>query len=426
MSQMTIVLLIFLAVVVVILTNKVSIPAACMMCAVLLEVTGVLNAQEAWAGLANTSVVMMASMFIVAGGFGKTSVLQKISLGAIKPGSSDRKILFTFAIMIFMLGCFTNAAGTCAIMFPLIYQVCKAHERPVSKFIYPCCALATLWAGTVPLGGNSGSYIGYNTVIEQLGGQGTFDYFTMFFAKLPIAVLMTALVIWTGTKFAPVNPEADAALITVKGKNVAAKLSPMKEKIAVVIFVATVLGVIVCAITGISVWKASCLGALAMCFSGVIEKNEAPKHIAWPVIFIFVGMLPLSTALNKTGGDVVIANIVTKLLGGTTNSYVIMGVIFLITSILTQLMSNTAVGAIFRPLAALIAIQAGFDARACMLAAMCGSSSAFLLPTASPHHAMGFDAGKYTIPQYVRCGLLNLIAYFVLFMIWVPLIYPCS
>ena len=129
MAQLYIVLAIFAVVVVMFCSGKVSIPTGAMFCCITLFVTGVLEFKEAFAGFSNSSVIMMAAMFICGGGLAKTSVLKRVSRGIIKPGSSDAKIMFGFTVMVALLGCFVNATATIAILTPMIFEVCREQKR---------------------------------------------------------------------------------------------------------------------------------------------------------------------------------------------------------------------------------------------------------------------------------------------------------
>ena len=150
--QIGIVLATFLIFVVLILSGKVKIDLVAMAIPIILEVTRVLEFGEAWSGLVNNSVIMMASMFIVGAAVGKTSLLGKMSGAIIKPGASDLKIMIGITIPILFLGNFVNGVATLSIVIPMIVGICAEQQRPVSKFIYPACVLAHIWPGFLPTG----------------------------------------------------------------------------------------------------------------------------------------------------------------------------------------------------------------------------------------------------------------------------------
>ena len=155
---------------------------------------------------------------------------------------------------------------------------------------------------------------------------------------------------------------------------------------------------------------------------GIVTPKEVPGKIQLPILLIFVGTLPLATALAKTGGDVVIADAVKGILGNTSSPYIIGGLIFLSCTVLTQFMSNSAVGGAFKTLAILLAVQCGFDARIGFFSSQLGSNNCFCTPMASPTQTIAFGEGNYTMKQYFLCGLPYVIIYFVVYILWVPFI----
>lgn len=427
--QIATVLLVFLAFIVSILSGKVKIHVAAMMIPVVLEVSGVLSFKDAWSGLTNSSVIMMASMFIVGAAVGKTSLISRMSKALIKPGSSDFKIMLGLTVPVLFLGCFVSPVATLTIMVPIVTAVCAEQQRPISKFMYPTAALCVYWAGFLPTGGNAGGYLANNAVIENLGGVGTFNYFTIMISKIPFVLLGFVLTLIITLKMAPdhgnVPTLVDANAVTdhQKPKSHKGRLTPGKEKFAILVFVATIIGIVACALCGVSTWYPSTVAALILVFSGVLSDRESITAMTTPTIFITAGTLPLSTALKVTGADVLIADTFANLTGGAS-PIVIMAILYLVCMLLTQFMSNGSVNNAFKTLAALIAVQGGYDARAMMICTSQGSAAAFLTPMANPSMTLAYETGGYKLKDFIRMGSLHLLLNFVTFMVYIPTVFP--
>lgn len=424
--QIWVVLITFIAFIAMILSGKVKIHVAALAIPIILELTQVLTTAEAWSGFMNSSVIMMASMFVVGAGLGRTDIVVRLSRTVIKSGASDRTILLGLFVPVFFLCCIVNSTATITIMLPIITSICIEHKRPLSKFIYPITILSLVWAGAIPTGGNAGNYLANNAIIEGLGGVGTFDYFTDFISKIPFLIVLTAILLLFGTKIAPdsgIIPEMTGG---ADGKNKkGTTLGEGKQKLAFGIFLATVIGVVACAVLKIPTWYPSVVGAFLMVICGILSDREAIQAMSSPIIFIFVGTLPLSKALSVTGADAMIANAF-NVIFGNANNWIIMISMYLICSILTQFMSNSAVNSAFKTLSALVAVQGGFDARAMMLAASMGSANCYLLPTAGPVTVMAYEAGKYKMKDYIKQGLLPSLLHLIIFAIYIPIVFPLS
>ncbi|MBQ9046339.1 MAG: hypothetical protein IJ120_00415 [Solobacterium sp.] len=429
--EIFIVLCAFLLFVVLILSGKVQIHVAALAIPIILEITGVLTFAEAWGGLTNSSVVMMASMFVVGTAVGKTSLLSKMSKTLIKPGSSDFKIMLGLCVPALFLGCFTNATASMTIMVPLITAVCAEHKRPLSKFMLPVAAFCQTWVGFLPTGGNAAGYITSNTIIENLGGTGTFTYFTSMISRIPVQLILLPLICWLCVKLAPDLGNIPSAedreeannQAAANAKKYASKLSPSQEKLTLVIFGLTVLGIVVCALNHINTWYPSVVGAMLLVLCGVLSDKEAIAAMGSPVIFITVGTLPLATALKTTGADVLLAEGFNKMTGNMP-PIMIMICMYLICMIMTQFVSRMAVSSAFRTLAALIAVQNGYDPRALMLAVTEGANNAYCTPMAEPAITIGSEKGGYSMWEHFKMTLPLMIVDTLIFIIYIPLVFP--
>lgn len=428
MNPQIILLAVFFVFLVMVLSGRVKLPVAAMLIPVSLEITGVLTPQEAWAGLTNSSVIMMFSMFVVATGFNKTNIIASLSKTVIKPGASDRQILFGLLVPGFLLGCIVNGTMTATIMLPIITAVCAEHKRPLSKFVYPLMALYGFWIGILPLGGNAASYLQSNAIINELGGVGQFTYFTPILIKLPFTIILTLITfIFLNRLFPDLGniPQSASAEQSGRagGRRPVKEMTPQQRKRAIVIFSLTLIGVIICALTKKPTWWPSTVGALAMVIFGVMDDREAIQAGSVPIIFLFVGTLPLATAITKTGADKVLNELFVSFTNGMS-PFMIMVCMYLVCFVLTQFLQNSTVSNIFRMLATVIAVQNGWNAMPMFLAAQQGTGNSFLMPTANTISVMMYETGGYNVKQWFKCGIVYTIAHFIIFCLYIPRLFP--
>lgn len=431
-TQISIVLVIFLVFIALILSGKVKIHVAAMMIPIALEVTGVLEFKDAWGGMLNNSIVMMAAMFVVGAALGKTSIVSKLSKTLIKDGSSDFKIMLGIAVPIILLSCVVNATAIMTIMIPMITGICAEQKRPLSKFMFASACMAQLWAGFIPIGGNAGSYLAQNTIVENLGGVGTFTYFTNMIVKIPAIILLTPAILWLVVKISPdfrniptVGENTDAGNAQKKGGKSGGTMTAGQEKLTAIIFILTIVGIIFCALKEMNTWYPACIGAVILVLTGVLSDREAIRSIGNPVIFITIGTMPLSTALKSTGADVLLADTFNGLTGNMSPMMTMVSLYF-ICMVLTQFVTNSAVNNAFKTLAALISVQNGYDARALMLCCQEGSSNCYLTPMAAPAMTMGYDAGGYRMKDYLKMGFVLCMIRFITFVLYVPFVFPLN
>ena len=165
------------------------------------------------------------------------------------------------------------------------------------------------------------------------------------------------------------------------------------------------------------------IGALIVIISGCIKPKEAYQAVDWGIIFLILGMLCVGEAMSKTGLAKAIAFGVVDNIGPLGCLVAISG-LYLICSILTEMISNNAVAAVMGPLAYEMALQ--FDANPIpfILAVMFGASASFSTPIGYQTNTYVYNAGGYKFKDFVKVGLpLNLLLW-VIFTCAIGWLYP--
>lgn len=166
------------------------------------------------------------------------------------------------------------------------------------------------------------------------------------------------------------------------------------------------------------------IAAVLMVISGCFTNVEAAyKTINWESIVLIAAMLPMSIAIEKTGGADAFSDIIVSTAGGF-GPYVVLAVIYFATSLLTMFISNTATAVLFAPIALQIALTIGVNPTPMLFAVAVAASMCFTSPFSTPPNALVMSAGRYTFMDYVKVGLplqliLGIIMIFVL-----PIIFP--
>ncbi len=190
--------------------------------------------------------------------------------------------------------------------------------------------------------------------------------------------------------------------------------------------VAILLGVLaVAAIGWLPVSAAMFIGALLMVLSGTLTMDEAYRSIDWKSIFLIAGMLPLGLAMQSTGTAQLLADQIVALVGDWGPLAVMMG-IYLITGLVTQVISNAAAAVLAVPIAIDAALRLGGDPRAFVMATVIAASTSFLMPIGHQVDVLVFGPGGYRFADYARVGVwLNLLL-FILTALVLPLIWPLT
>ena len=165
------------------------------------------------------------------------------------------------------------------------------------------------------------------------------------------------------------------------------------------------------------------VGALAMVLLGVLSADEAYGAIEWKAVVLVAGMLPMGLALTHTGlADLAAAKIVA--LAAPYGPRALLAALFILTTLLAQVISGPAVAAIVVPLAISAARQTGIDPQSLSLGVALATSMAFLTPLGHPVNILVMGLGGYRFADYFKVGLPLTILLTLLVLLAVPLVYP--
>lgn len=164
-------------------------------------------------------------------------------------------------------------------------------------------------------------------------------------------------------------------------------------------------------------------GVILMILTGCITTEEAYNAINWKVIMLLVGVLPLGTAMDKTGAAGLIAESVISVLYDFGPIVVLSG-FYLLTMSITAIISTNASVALLAPIAIQVANQIGVNAEPMVLAVSYAACLTFITPFGHHANTLIYGAGQYKFTDFTKVGLpLNLL-FWILATIFIPIIWP--
>ncbi len=166
------------------------------------------------------------------------------------------------------------------------------------------------------------------------------------------------------------------------------------------------------------------IAGLLTVFAGCFRNVEAAyKTINWESIVLIAAMMPMSTALEKTGASALVSQGLVESLGSMGPTALLAGIYFT-TSLMTMFISNTATAVLMAPIALVAAQQVGVNPYSFLFAVTLGASMCFASPFSTPPNALVMKAGGYTFMDYVKVGLPLQIIIGVVMTFVLPLLFP--
>lgn len=169
-----------------------------------------------------------------------------------------------------------------------------------------------------------------------------------------------------------------------------------------------------------AVMIAAVLTVVTGCFRNV---EDAYRTINWESIMLIAAMMPMSTALEKTGVSSLVSQTLVDSLGHFGPTALLAGIYFT-TSLLTMFISNTATAVLMAPIAMVAAQQIGVSPYPFLFAVTLGASMCFASPFSTPPNALVMKAGNYTFMDYVKVGLPLQLVIGIVMVFVLPLLFP--
>ena len=185
-----------------------------------------------------------------------------------------------------------------------------------------------------------------------------------------------------------------------------------------------VAGVVLLATLGIMpIMVSSILGCIALVATQCLKLEEAYKAIDWKVIFLLAGVLPLGLALQRSGAADLIASRSVELVGplGPT---AVLAAFFVLTTVLTALMSNNATAVVLAPIAISTAIGLGVSPKPFLMAVMFAASTCFATPIGYQTNVMVYTPGNYRFSDFLKVGIPLNILFAVIAVYFIPRFWP--
>ncbi len=181
-------------------------------------------------------------------------------------------------------------------------------------------------------------------------------------------------------------------------------------------------------IPSIPIHYAAMVGALALLWMKILTPREAYASIDWQVLLMLYGLLGLGMAMQGTGTAEWLAKHLVEITSSFVSEemlpYVMLWLMFMFTSMLTEVLSNNATAVMIVPIVVQLAAEIGVDSRPFIMAITIAASCAFTLPMGYQTHMMVYGPGGYKFSDYIRTGIpLNIIAWIITCSI-VPRIWP--
>ena len=381
---------------------------------------GVIPIKTVFSGLSNSTVVLFAGMFVISSAMFHTGLAQLIGERVVRlVGTGENSLMFGVMAIGAIMSSVSSNSGTCAALMPVIMGICTAAKISPQRQMMPL-AFGCGIGGIITLVGTPPNIIASGAL--QQAGLKPFGFFEFAWIGVPLTAAAIIYMMLIGKRFLPSGEATDAEIDEEAAAEAQASSNDPKKQWLVGL---TLIAVILAMATGIvPLQVASVTGALFLVITKCLTEQQAYRGIDWVTIFLFAGMMPVATAMDKSGAGKLIADAVVGVMGGSPSPLMVTGILFALSCGLTQFMSNTASAALLCPIGISIAQNIGADPHAVLMAIAVAASCAFATPVGTPPNTLVLGPGGYHFKDYIIAGTPLIVVCLIVSLIVIPIVWP--
>lgn len=418
MSQTTITLLFLVFAIVSFILEKIPLGLTASICALGLTLTGILDVSTTFSQYVNSNVILCVGMFVVGQALFETGMANKIGGLVTRFAKTEKTLIIAIMVIAGVMSGFLSNTGTAAVLIPVVCGIADESGYSRSHLLMPLVFAAAL-GGNLSIIGAPGNLMGVNA-LQEMGIKTSF----FMYAPIGIPMLLIGILYFVCLGYKLLTQNQNEAAQNLEEQKDFSNVPKWKQIISLVVLIVVIFAMIFEELIGISIQLSACLGALFLVLTGVLTEKEALNSIDLKVVLLFGGSLSLAKALDVTGAGSMIADKIVGLLGSNPNPILLLLVIFLVTCVLTNFMSNTATTALMIPIAVSLANSLGADPRSVVIATVIAGSCAYATPIGMPANTMVVGLGGYKFKDYVKSGLPLILVSFAICMILLPILFP--
>jgi len=403
--------------------EKIPLALTAMLASLAMGVFHVMPYKYIYAGFGSTVVMMVAGMMIIGDCLFETG-LAKIIGAKIVDGpfaKNERMLLFVMMTVAAIASAFLSNSATVATFIPLIASIVyKSKGRLHNKFLLMGVGFAAALGGAGTIVGSTAQLVAQSILVNTKGCRplGFFEFSPI------VAILCVVLCLYMCTIGYNLQKKVfdfdDISPVVIEEEGAEPKKLDFKMMVAGTVIVLCILGFI------FNVWNVGVIalvGASICLVCGCKNLKKALRDLDWNTLVILGAAQGFAKGLDVSGGGKIIANFVVNIFGGADASvYAILIAGVIISTVLTNFMSNTAVLAMMTPIFINIGFQLYVHPEVLIIGLIIGGSTALATPIGTPCVTQTL-VGGYRYKDYVYIGLPITIILTVLSCVLLPLMY---
>lgn len=369
---------------------------------------GVMTAKQAFSFFGSEPVFFILGVFILAAALLKSGLSTRMALALLRSAArSPRRLILQIMLASALLSFIMSEHAVAAMMLPLVVVISRTlklvpHGGSYGRLLFLAMAWGCVIGGIATMLG--GGRVPLAVGMLQESGFGTITFLEWTLAMIPLVVILFLVCYLLLTRFYPIDvaavDEADAAISEQRrecGRMV------LEEKFLLLLTFGTILSWILLG-SKVGMAPISILAVVLLFMFRVVDWKALQENVEWGIVLMYGGAIGISSILNSTGAGLWLAQ--TYVLPHLHSPGGTIALLSLITILMTEVMSNSAVVAVLVPIGLSIASSLGLNPKVVVYAVASASGLAYALPMSTPALAIAYASGYLRFKEVMIPALI--------------------
>jgi sodium-dependent dicarboxylate transporter 2/3/5 len=421
-------LIVFLACLVLWVTHLLPLPVTGLFALVAPPLLGVMPANKAFAFFGQDAVFFIMGVFILAAAMLKSGLSTRMALYLLRSGSkSPKRLVFQVLLTSALLSFIMSEHAVAAMMFPLLVVITSRLDflpkgSAYARVLYLAMAWGCVIGGIATMLG--GARVALAVGLLQEAGNGTITFAQWTLAMLPAVCVLFFFCYFLLTRYFNIEIDRVDEAESVIAEQIRKCGRPVMEEkfLALLIFGAIICWIFYGAQLGMA--TISILAVVLLFMFRVVEWKDLQEKMDWGVILMYGGSIALSSILNSTGTGMWVTR--HYILPHLSTPWMMVMVLALLTILMAESLSPSAVVTIFVPIGMSIAKQFSLDPKVVVYVVASASGLAYALPMSTPAVAIAYSSGYLKVKEVILPAAIMIAASWLMLLLtakfWWPIL----
>ena len=409
-------------------TNLIPLSITSLLAIAMIPMMGIMNASDVYSFFGNKAVFFILGVFILSAAMIACGLSTRLSIWVIDNwGANPSRLLMAIYFLSAFSSCFMSEHAVAAMMFPIVLEIVntlglRKEDSVFGKGMFFALAWGCIIGGTATVFGGGRVLLGVE-ILEKTTHNASIGILEYTKLSFPL-VFILFICGWVVLKlfFSPDITDIEPVHQVLQKKLKSMGAVTIKEKGIACVMILTLIAWF-CFSEDIGIANIALIAIVLLFVLNLINWRMVEEHVNWSIILMYGGAICLGEVMSQSGAALWLAK---HAFEGTASPIIFLLLVAILSTVLTNFMSNSAVIAVLLPPALSMSDTYGISPSMVAMTVILTSNFAFMLPIGTPASAVAYSSRFISIGEMVRTGsllsLLGMVAFATLLFFYWPLL----